>query len=180
LVACGAACGEHHAIGQEGRGVRVTPEVEITGSGPSASYRIVEFRADKAVEVRVIVVAGGDEDLAVEQQAGGVKSAPRGEASGSGPFAGRWIIKFCTCQNAGGGNVGGIRYEIEDGVNGFLVSSIEEAAERIVRLLKDEKLCDEMGCKARETVRQKFLITRYLEQYLDLFGASDENFGLRG
>ncbi|MBP1706512.1 MAG: glycosyl transferase group 1, partial [Chloroflexi bacterium] len=27
-----------------------------------------------------------------------------------------------------GGNVGGIRYQIEDGVNGFLVSSIEEAA----------------------------------------------------
>src|SRR5438477_3523362 len=39
-----------------------------------------------------------------------------------------------------GGNVGGIRYQIEDEVNGFLVSSIEEAAERMVRLLKDEKL----------------------------------------
>jgi len=39
-----------------------------------------------------------------------------------------------------GGNVGGIRYQIEDGVNGFLVSSIEEAAERIVRLVKDLSL----------------------------------------
>ena len=29
-----------------------------------------------------------------------------------------------------GGNVGGIRYQIEAGVNGFLVSSVEEAAER--------------------------------------------------
>ena len=27
-----------------------------------------------------------------------------------------------------GGNVGGIRYQIDDGVNGFLVSSVEEAA----------------------------------------------------
>src|SRR6266498_4724319 len=78
-----------------------------------------------------------------------------------------------------GGNVGGIRYQIENGVNGFLVSSIEEAAERIVRLLKDEKLRDEMGCKARETVRKKFLVTRYLEQYLDLFGAFDKSSGLR-
>ena len=68
-----------------------------------------------------------------------------------------------------GGNVGGIRYQIEDGVNGFLVSSIEEAAERIVRLLKDRNLRDEMGRKARETVRQKFLLPRYVEQYLDLF-----------
>lgn len=58
-----------------------------------------------------------------------------------------------------GGNVGGIRYQIENDVNGFLVSSIEEAAERIVRLLKDEKLREEMGRKARETVREKFLLT---------------------
>jgi len=69
-----------------------------------------------------------------------------------------------------GGNVGGIRYQIEDGVNGFLVSSIEDAAERIVRLVKDKKLRDEMGKKGREMVRKKFLLSRYVEQYLDLFG----------
>ena len=70
-----------------------------------------------------------------------------------------------------GGNVGGIRYQIEDGVDGFLVSSKEETAERIVQLLKDEKLREEMGRKARETVRKEFLLTRYAEEYLDLFGA---------
>jgi trehalose synthase len=78
-----------------------------------------------------------------------------------------------------GGNVGGIQYQIEDGVDGFLVSSNEEAAERIVQLLKDEKLREEMGRKARETVRKKFLLTRYAEEYLDLFGAFDKNFRLR-
>jgi trehalose synthase len=70
-----------------------------------------------------------------------------------------------------GGNVGGIRYQIEDGVNGFLVSSPKEAAQRIVQLLKNEKLRKRMGKKARETVKKKFLLTRYLEQYLDLFNA---------
>jgi trehalose synthase len=69
-----------------------------------------------------------------------------------------------------GGNVGGIRYQIDDGVNGFLISSIEETAKRIVQLVDDKKLRDEMGHKARETVRKNFLLTRYLEQYLDLFG----------
>src|SRR6266567_8521987 len=69
-----------------------------------------------------------------------------------------------------GGNVGGIRYQIEDGVNGFLVSSIEETAGRMVELINDKELRDEMGSKARETVRKNFLLTRYLEQYLDLFG----------
>ena len=69
-----------------------------------------------------------------------------------------------------GGNVGGIRYQIEDGVNGFLISSVEEAAKRIVELVNDMELRDEMGRKARESVRKNFLLTRYLEQHLDLFG----------
>jgi trehalose synthase len=70
-----------------------------------------------------------------------------------------------------GGNVGGIRYQIQDGENGFLVSSIEEAAERIVQLVKDKDLREKMGEKARETVRERFLMTRYMEQYLDLFNS---------
>ena len=68
-----------------------------------------------------------------------------------------------------GGNVGGIRYQIENGVNGFLVSTIDETAKRMVELISDKKLRDQMGSKARDTVRKNFLLTRYLEQYLDLF-----------
>jgi len=77
-----------------------------------------------------------------------------------------------------GGNTGGIRYQIEDGVNGFLVSSIEQAAERIVQLVKDRELREQLGQKARETVRQKFLLTRYLEQYLDLLNSFEADFRL--
>jgi trehalose synthase len=77
-----------------------------------------------------------------------------------------------------GGNVGGICYQIEDGVNGFLIASVEEAAERIVRLIKDEKLRERLGQKAKETVRQKFLLTRYLEQYLDLLNSFQADFRL--
>jgi trehalose synthase len=79
-----------------------------------------------------------------------------------------------------GGNVGGIRYQIKDGVNGFLVSSVEEAAKRMVQLIKDEKLRKEMGMKAKETIRKKFLLTRYLEQYLDLFNSFETIYRLRG
>ncbi|MDH4266272.1 MAG: glycosyltransferase [Deltaproteobacteria bacterium] len=79
-----------------------------------------------------------------------------------------------------GGNAGGIRYQIEDGVNGFLVSSVEETAERIVRLIKDQKLREEMGKRAKETVREKFLLIRYLEQYLDLFNAFETIYRLKG
>jgi trehalose synthase len=78
-----------------------------------------------------------------------------------------------------GGNVGGIPNQIEDGVNGFLVSSIEEAAGRIVQLLKDKTLREQMGQKARASVAERFLLTRNLEQYLDLFGAFETIFRLR-
>jgi len=78
-----------------------------------------------------------------------------------------------------GGNVGGIRYQIQDGVNGFLVSSIEEAASRIVRLVKDPKLREKMGRKAHTDVANRFLLTRYVEQYLDLFNSFEIHFNLR-
>ena len=70
-----------------------------------------------------------------------------------------------------GGNVGGIRHQIEDGVSGFLVSSVPEAADRIVQLLKDPNLRRRLGKKAKETVTQKFLLIYLLEKYLDLFNS---------
>lgn len=78
-----------------------------------------------------------------------------------------------------GGNVGGIRTQIEDGVNGFLVSSVEEAAKRIVQLVKDEDLRQSMGRRARETVRQRFLLIRLLEQHLDLLNSFEVSYKLR-
>jgi trehalose synthase len=77
-----------------------------------------------------------------------------------------------------GGNVGGIRYQIEDGENGYLVSSVEEAAERIVQLVKDENLQKKMGERGRETVKERYLLFRYLEQFVDLFNAFQPNFKL--
>ena len=67
-----------------------------------------------------------------------------------------------------GGNVGGIRHQIKDGENGYLVDSVEEAAERIVTLVRDQRLRDEMGERARETVRDRFLMIRMIEDHLDL------------
>jgi trehalose synthase len=77
-----------------------------------------------------------------------------------------------------GGNCGGIRHQIDDGVNGFLVSSIDEAAARIVQLLKNPDLRKRLGAAARETVRQRFLMSRHAEEYLDLFSAFEPSFTL--
>lgn len=77
-----------------------------------------------------------------------------------------------------GGDVGGIRHQIEDGINGFLVNSVEQAAARMVQLLKDQELRERLGQKAIETVRQRFLITRLMEEWLDIFGAFTTSFHL--
>ena len=69
------------------------------------------------------------------------------------------------------GKTGGIPHQIKDGHNGFLVSSSKETAERIVELLKDEDLRRSFGERARETVQNQFLMTRLLEQELDLYAA---------
>ncbi|GAB6281149.1 MAG: hypothetical protein STSR0007_13280 [Thermovirga sp.] len=78
-----------------------------------------------------------------------------------------------------GGNVGGIKHQITDGENGFLVDTVEEAAERIVMLLKDPDLGRRIGEKARKTVQEKFLMSRYLEDYLDLFKSFEANYSLQ-
>ena len=78
-----------------------------------------------------------------------------------------------------GGDTGGIRYQIEDGVNGYLVSTVEEAAGRLVKLLKDEALRHRLGQKARETVRERLLLSRYIEQYLDLFNGFETVYRVR-
>jgi len=78
-----------------------------------------------------------------------------------------------------GGDVGGIRLQIKNGENGFLVSSIKEAAEKIVLLLKNKKLRDSMGRKGREKVKKQFLMLRLLENYLDLFNSFETIYRLK-
>jgi len=77
-----------------------------------------------------------------------------------------------------GGNVGGIRYQIEDGKNGYLVDSIEETAERIVQLVNDPDLAAELGQRAHESVRDNFLLIRMLEQYIDLLSGFETSYHL--
>ena len=60
--------------------------------------------------------------------------------------------------------------QIKHGENGFLVNSIEEAADKVEYLLQNSSRAREMGQAGREAVRDKFLITRHLKDYLRLIG----------
>jgi len=70
-----------------------------------------------------------------------------------------------------GGNVGGIKLQIEDGISGFLVNSVEEAAEKSLFLLKNPKISRQMGKKGHEKVKSEYLLTKHVENYLDLFSS---------
>jgi trehalose synthase len=67
-----------------------------------------------------------------------------------------------------GGDVGGIRLQIVDEQTGFLVSSVEQCAERAARLLADAELRGRLGEAGRLRVRDRFLTLRELEDYLRL------------
>ncbi|MHC4582461.1 MAG: glycosyltransferase [Planctomycetota bacterium] len=70
-------------------------------------------------------------------------------------------------------NVGGIPYQIDDGLSGYLVEPQDNAgfAERIVHILKNPDEAKAVGKKAREKVRKEFLITRLLSDYLDMLNS---------
>lgn len=68
-----------------------------------------------------------------------------------------------------GGNVGGIKLQIKNGHNGFLVSTPTETAKRIVQLIKNPKLGQKLGKEAKKTVKEKFSMPRLLRDYLRLF-----------
>jgi trehalose synthase len=68
-----------------------------------------------------------------------------------------------------GGDTGGIRLQVVNYHTGFLVNTPEGAAHRIRFLLHYESLRGKMGIKAKEFVREHFLLTRQLGQYLTLF-----------
>ena len=74
-----------------------------------------------------------------------------------------------------GGNVGGIRLQIEDGHSGYLVNSAAEAGERIAQLLSDPDLRDAMGRNARERVRERFLLPRLMYDYMRAAEQAREN-----
>ena len=69
-----------------------------------------------------------------------------------------------------GGNAGGIKLQIKDGENGFLIDSIEETTDKVEYLLKNSSHAREMGEAGRKIVKDKFLITRYFKNYLRLIG----------
>lgn len=68
-----------------------------------------------------------------------------------------------------GGAAGGIPLQIIHGVTGFLVHSVEGLAFRIRQFLNNPEMVQRMGENGREHVRNNFLITRQIRDYLSVW-----------
>jgi trehalose synthase len=67
--------------------------------------------------------------------------------------------------------VGGIPLQMEGGVGGVLVDTIEESARQIVRFVRDRGAALELGILGRELVRDRFLLTRMIADELKLYAS---------
>jgi trehalose synthase len=67
-----------------------------------------------------------------------------------------------------GGETGGITLQVLYGQTGYTVNSVEGLAFYVRYLLNNPSIAEEMGRRGRERVRQNFLITRHVEDYLSL------------
>jgi trehalose synthase len=63
---------------------------------------------------------------------------------------------------------GGIPLQVIDGVTGFLIDDINDAAEKITYLIKHQYFAKMLGMEGREHVRRNFLITRHLRDYIKI------------
>lgn len=68
-----------------------------------------------------------------------------------------------------GGDVGGIPLQVTNHHTGYLINTPEGAAHRVRYLLHHRDTMQRMGKTAREFVRENFLLTRHLRDYLTLF-----------
>lgn len=69
------------------------------------------------------------------------------------------------------GRAGGIPMQMPDGTGGYLVTSIEECARRLVELLRDPAHAALLGARGREHVRRHLLLPRLLADELRVLAA---------
>jgi trehalose synthase len=67
-----------------------------------------------------------------------------------------------------GGTGGGTALQVRDGVDGYLADDADAIAARVGELVDDPGLAIEMGRAGRERVRERFLVSRVLEDELGL------------
>jgi trehalose synthase len=133
-------------------------------------YTRIRQMADKLVRKGDVLFVVGNNDVlvnAVQQLSTVIIQKSTKEGFGLTVAEALWKRKPVVASN-----VGGIPLQIKDGETGYLLepNDYDGFAERIVHILKDASEAKSLGEKARQHVRDNFLITRLVSDYLDLIG----------
>ncbi|MEN3042685.1 MAG: glycosyltransferase [Fervidobacterium sp.] len=64
--------------------------------------------------------------------------------------------------------VGGVKIQIDDGINGFLRRNVDELASAVCELISNKDLLISMGINAKEKVRKTYLSTANVRRYLEV------------
>ena len=126
----------------------------------------VRERAQKNPDVHVLAIpSGSDVEINALQRASAVvvqKSIKEG--FGLTVSEALWKAKPVVASA-----VGGITLQITHQYSGLLCHSVEGAAHQIKQLLQNPKFAEKLGKNGQEHVKQNFLLTRHLRDYLLLF-----------
>jgi trehalose synthase len=155
------------------RMVRKIAPVQLVLAGGSAT----DDPEGKAILEEVLEAAGSDPDIhvlllppdshktvnALQRLATIILQKSTREGFGLTVTEGMWKKKPVI-----GGDVGGIRLQVVNHHTGFLVNTPEGAAHRIRYLLHHQDSIERMGETAREFVRENYLLTRHIREYLTL------------
>ncbi len=68
-----------------------------------------------------------------------------------------------------GTNVGGIPLQVINGKTGFIMKDEKDGVNKAIKLLEDDELRTKMGRNGHMHVKDNFLITRHLHDYINLF-----------
>ncbi len=151
------------------------PEIQLIMIGPTAAddpeglgyFEKTARRAGEDPDVHLITNFKGMTDRevnAVQTLASIVVQKSSREGFGLSATGSLWHGKPVIA-----GRAGGLTLQVLEGDTGFLIDSTEECAERALTLLRKQEVAGRMGRRAREHVRDNFLITRVLRDNLLLY-----------
>lgn len=126
---------------------------------------MLEVKGDK--DIRVLLMPPAPREInALQRRADIVLQKSIREGFGLTVTEALWKMKPVI-----GGNAGGIRLQVINHHTGYLVNTPEGAAGRIRHLLQHPQLCTEIGTKGKKFVKENFLITKQLREYLTVMVA---------
>ena len=129
-------------------------------------YREVEKEAEGLEDVNLIVDAPDILVNAVQSGADVILQMSKREGFGLTATEAMWKRSPVVATD-----VGGLKLQVQDGRTGYIVEpeDYSSAARKVAKLLDDENKRKKMGQRGRERVRKNFLITRLIDNWLDVY-----------